>query len=225
MEIVESTRLEPEAIEARSLLVGVDRCCAFSAARGVVDGDAAFGRWSCQDEVVRKLRERRIRRAGRERLQRPRDPKVELAAGRPGQRRIEHIADQRVREPPCPARRARLHQGVRDNCLVEECRDLARGAVLERHHQVERDLDADHRCAGEKFPARVAETCKPPADDGLHAFGDTQRLTERRRVAGRGVLPRRAAGRSRRQTGGFPRSRDGRPRPDHRAAARPRRAR
>ena len=178
VEIVDSTRLEPETIEARSLLVGVDRCCTLSAARGVIDGNVPFRGGSGQDEVVRELCERRIRRAGWVCLQRSRDPKVQLAADRSRQRRIEHIADQRVREPPRPTRRARLHQDMRVDGLVEERRDLARGAVLERRHQVERNLDADHRRTGEKLPARVAEAGKPSTDDRLHALSDAQRLAD-----------------------------------------------
>ena len=94
----------------------------------------------------------------------------------PGSGRVEHVADQRVREAPRSARCARLHQDVRGDRLVEQQHELARGALLERCDQVEGDFDADDRSAGKQLPARVAQPGKPPADDGLHAFGDPEGL-------------------------------------------------
>ena len=56
--------------------------------------------------------------------------------------------------------------------------ELARGAVLERGHQVEGDLDADDRGAGKDLPTVVAQPGKPPTDNGLHPFGHSQWLTD-----------------------------------------------
>ena len=64
------------------------------------------------------------------------------------------------------------------DALVEKQHELARRAVLERSHQVERDLDADDRSAGQHFPTLVAQAREPPTDYGLHAFGHSQCLTD-----------------------------------------------
>ena len=56
--------------------------------------------------------------------------------------------------------------------------ELARGAVLERRHQIERDLDADDRSAGKDLPTVIAQPREPPTDNGLHPFGHSQWLTD-----------------------------------------------
>ena len=130
-----------------------------------------FSGGSGEDEVVRELGERRVSPAARKRLKRPGDPKMQLAPDRPGQGRIEHVADQRMREAPRSAWGARLRQGVGGDALVEEHDELARGTVLERRHQIERDFDADDRSAGKDLPTVIAQPREPPTDDGLHPFG------------------------------------------------------
>ena len=67
---------------------------------------------------------------------------------------------------------------MRGDGLVEEHDELARQAVFERGNEVERDLDADDRCARKDLPTRFAQARKPPADDRLHPFGHAQRLAD-----------------------------------------------
>ena len=76
---VEPAGLECQPVEAQGLLVGVDRSCALRCSTGVVDGNARFSGGSGEDKVVRELRERRVCPGARKRLERPGDPKMQLA--------------------------------------------------------------------------------------------------------------------------------------------------
>ena len=83
-----------------------------------------------------------------------------------------------MREAPRSAWGARLRQGVGGDALVEEHDELARGTVLERRHQIERDFDADDRSAGKDLPTVIAQPRESPTDNCLDPFGDSQWLTD-----------------------------------------------
>ena len=65
VKVVETAGLQPEPVEPCGLLVRVHRCRPLGSASGVIDGDSGFRSGPGKDEVVRQLRQRRIRRAAR----------------------------------------------------------------------------------------------------------------------------------------------------------------
>ena len=172
--IVEPANPQSELIQPCRLLVGMNGRGSLGCAGGEVDRDPGIGGRPGQDVVVRQLRQRRLRR--RQMLEGLGGTEMEIPAHRSRQRRVQHVPDQGMREPPRATRHPRLHQDVGGGAFVEQRQELGGRAILDCGRQLKRDLDADHGRPREHFVAWVAQSSKAPPDDRLDTLGDAERL-------------------------------------------------
>ena len=122
-------------------------------------------------EVMRELGEVRLEVAAVDLLDRRTGAPVHEHAARRGDRAVQGVADQRVRERVAPGCRVDLLDHARANRGLQAVEQLVLGLRAQERQDVQLELAAEDRRGHEQAVRRGAEAADALGDDVLHALG------------------------------------------------------